>query len=166
MKLPSLTGCGFDPAIPRGEDIDYVINAKIASESFFFDPELVITHLPPRLYESPEYGKMKQDLLRFTYEREKLVHAGLNSSVFSPYPGCLLNEEVIHLALEALNAIRSEQMVACFGTPEEIIQEARDFAKHNLPRYFEFAILWPKMINEVQRNRNFKFELELKCTSL
>ncbi|MBE9478550.1 MAG: hypothetical protein IMY80_01180 [Chloroflexi bacterium] len=155
----------FDPAIPRGEDIDYLINAKIAGESFFFDPKLVITHLPPRHYESPEYGKMKQDLIRFTYEREKLVHAGLNPSAFSPYPGCLLDEEVIRLALEALFAIGSKAMAKRFGTPEEIVQEARDFAKYNLPRYFEFAKLWPEIIREVKNNRNFKIELELKCTS-
>jgi hypothetical protein len=155
----------FDPAIPRGEDIDYLINAKIAGESFFFDPKLVITHLPPRHYESPEYGKMKQDLIRFTYEREKLVHAGLNPSAFSPYPGCLLDEEIFRLGVEALFAIGSEALAKRFGTPEEIVQEARDFAKYNLPRYFEFAKLWPEMIKEVQNNRNFKIELELKCTS-
>lgn len=156
----------FDPAIPRGEDIDYLINAKIAGESFFFDPELVITHLPPRQYESPEYGKMKQDLIRFSYEREKLLYAGLNPSSFTPYPGFLLEDEVIHLALEALITARSEQLVACFGTPEEIVQEARDFANYNLPRYFEFAKLWPEMIKEVQHNKNFKIELALKCSNL
>ncbi len=156
----------FDPAIPRGEDIDNLINAKIAGESFFFDPELVITHLPPRHYESPEYGKMKQDLIRFSYEREKLLLADLNPSSFSPYPGCLLDEEVIRLALEALSAIGSEVLAERFGTPEEIVQEARDFAKYNLPRYFEFAKLWSEMIKEVQNNRNFKIDLEMKCISL
>ena len=156
----------FDPSIPRGEDIDYLINAKIAGESFFFDPKLVITHLPPRQYESPEYGKMKQDLIRFSYEREKLLLAGLNLSSFSPYPGCLIDEEVVHLAQDALFAIGSEALAELFGTPEEVVQEARDFAKYNLPRYFEFAKLWPEIIKEVQNNRNFKIELELKCTSL
>jgi hypothetical protein len=155
----------FDPSIPRGEDIDYLINAKIAGESFFFDPKLVITHLPPRQYESPEYGKMKQDLIRFSYEREKLLLAGLNPSSFSPYPGCLIDEEVVHLAQDALFAIGSEALAELFGTPEEVVQEARDFAQYNLPRYFEFAKLWPEIIKEVQNNRNFKIELELKCTS-
>jgi len=156
----------FDPAIPRGEDIDYLINARIAGESFSFDPELVISHLPPRHYESSEYGKMKQDLIRFIYEREKLLLAGLNPSDFSPYPGCLLDEEAIHLALEALSAIGSEALAERFGTPEEIVQEARNFAKYNLPRYFEFAKLWPDVIQDVQNNRNFKNELEMKCISL
>lgn len=155
----------FDPAIPRGEDIDYLINAKIAGESFFFDPKLVITHLPPRHYESPEYGKMKQDLIRFHYERGKLLRTGLNPSDFSPYPGCLLGEEISRLGVEALFAIGSDALAKRFGTPEEIVQEAKDFTKYNLPRYFEFAKLWPELIKEVQNNRNFKIELELKCTS-
>ncbi len=154
----------FDPAIPRGEDIDYLINAKIAGESFFFDPELGITHLPPRQYESPEYGKMKQDLIRFSYEREKILHAGLNPSDFSPYPGCLLDEEVIRLALETLSAIGSEALAERFGTPEEIFIEAGEHAERHLPRYFEFAELWPGVLEEALRVDSFGRELWRMCS--
>jgi hypothetical protein len=154
----------FDPAIPRGEDIDYLINAKIAGESFFFDPELVITHLPPRHYESPEYGKMKQDLIRFSYEREKLLRAGLNPSDFSPYPGCLLDEEVIRLALEALSAIGSEALAERFGTPEAIFIEAREYAERHLPRYFKLAELWPGVLEEAPRVHGFRRELWRMCS--
>jgi len=154
----------FDPAIPRGEDIDYLINAKIAGESFFFDPELAITHLPPRHYESPEYAKMKQDLIRFSYEREKILHAGLNTSDFSPYPGCLLDEEVIRLGLETLSAIGSDALAEGFGTPEEIFIEAGECAERHLPRYFEFAELWPGVLEEALRVDSFGRELWHKCS--
>ena len=154
----------FDPAIPRGEDIDYLINARIAGETFFFDPELVITHLPPRHYESPEYGKMKQDLIRFSYEREKILRAGLNPSDFSPYPGCLLDEEVIGLALKALSAIGSEAVAKRFGTPEEIFIEAGEYAERHLPRYFKFAELWPGVLEEVLRVGSFGRELWRMCS--
>lgn len=154
----------FDPAIPRGEDIDYLINARIAGETFFFDPELVITHLPPRHYESPEYGKMKQDVIRFSYEREKLLRAGLNPSDFSPYPGCLLDEEAIHLALEALSAISSEALAERFGTPEEIFIEAGEYAERHLPLNFKFAELWPGVLEEVLRVGSFGRELWRICS--
>ena len=154
----------FDPAIPRGEDIDYLINAKIAGESFFFDPELVITHLPPRHYESPEYGKMKQDLIRFSYEREKLLRAGLDPSAFSPYPGCLLDEEVIRLAQEALFAIRSDALAERFGTPEEIFKEAREYAERHLPSYFNLAELWSGVLEEARRADDFRRELWRMCS--
>jgi len=68
------TQVGFDPAITRGEDIDYLINARIAGHSFYFDPKLTITHLPPRYFEAPQYAKMRQDVIRFIYEREKIVY--------------------------------------------------------------------------------------------
>ncbi len=154
----------FDPTIPRGEDIDYLINAKIAGESFLFDPELVITHLPPRHYESPEYAKMKQDLIRFSYEREKLLHAGLNPQDFSPYPGCLLDEEVIGLALEALSAIGSEALAERFGTPEEIVIEAGEYAERHLPLYFKLAELWPGVLEEAPRVDGFRRELWRMCS--
>ena len=154
----------FDPAIPRGEDIDYLINARIAGESFFFDPELVITHLPPRHYESLEYGKMKQDLIRFSYEREKLLRAGLNPSDFSPYPGCLLDEEVMRMALEALSAIGSEALAGRFGTPEEIFIVAGEYAERHLPRYFKLAELWPGVLEEAPRVDGFRRELWRMCS--
>jgi len=37
----------FDPDVPRGEDIDYLINARMFGFSFFLDNKLSIRHLPP-----------------------------------------------------------------------------------------------------------------------
>jgi len=37
----------FDPGVPRGEDIDYLINARMWGYKFFLDRELSIKHLPP-----------------------------------------------------------------------------------------------------------------------
>ena len=39
----------FDPYIPRGEDLDYLLNAKHFKFRFLFDNKLVIKHLPPPL---------------------------------------------------------------------------------------------------------------------
>jgi hypothetical protein len=141
----------FDPVIPRGEDIDYIINAKIAGFPFFFDRELAITHLPPREFESSSYGKMKQDVIRFMYGREKVLHGNLTFEEFLPYPGALLKEDFTSLAKEALSLIGSSQNFTEYGKPDEIIADARRFAHVNLPRYFEFTEQWPNVIPFIQK---------------
>jgi hypothetical protein len=43
----------FDPNVPRGEDIDFLINARMFGFHFFLDNQLSIIHLPPpRSYPS------------------------------------------------------------------------------------------------------------------
>lgn len=135
----------FDPVIPRGEDIDYLINARIAGFPFFFDRELAVTHLPPRVFESSSYGKMKQDVIRFMYEREKILHGNLTFEAFMPYPGALLKEDFTSLAKEALSLIGSSQDFSEHGKPDEIVENARRFTHVHLPRYFEFAEQWPNV---------------------
>lgn len=41
------TAVPFDPNVPRGEDIDFLINARMFGFSFFLDNQLSIRHLPP-----------------------------------------------------------------------------------------------------------------------
>ncbi|MFQ5409171.1 MAG: glycosyltransferase family 2 protein [Anaerolineales bacterium] len=143
------TRIGFDPGITRGEDIDYLINARLAGVSFLLDRELIITHLPPRHYESPAYGKMRQDVLRFVYEREKLRIGGLGAEAFDPYPGRLLRDELLEHALAALEATATPELAAQFGAPSTLLAEAQQHAQQMAPRYREFAERWPRMMEAV-----------------
>ncbi len=139
------TRVGFDPAITRGEDIDYVINAKLASIQFYFDAKLIITHLPPRHYEAPAYGKLRQDIFRFMYEREKLLLGGLSADTFSPYPGRLLGDDLEEEARSALETAVTPDMRKRFGSAQEIIESAQLYAQNHAPRYFQFARQWGEM---------------------
>ncbi len=139
------TRVGFDPAITRGEDIDYVINAKMAGIQFYFDAKLIITHLPPRHYEAPAYGKLRQDVFRFMYEREKLLLGGLSADAFSPYPGRLLGNDLEEEARSALETAVTPDMRKHFGSPQEIIRSAQLYAQNHAPRYFQFARQWVEM---------------------
>jgi Glycosyltransferase like family 2 len=138
------TQVGFDPAITRGEDIDYVINARIAGQVFHFDPKLTITHLPPRHFESSQYAKMRQDVIRFVYEREKIRQYGLPAADFVPYPGNLLGDDFDSAALKALVACASPELTAQFGRPEEVLREAQAHSCEAAPKYVEFASQWKK----------------------
>jgi GT2 family glycosyltransferase len=136
------TQVGFDPAITRGEDIDYLINARIAGHTFFFYPKLPITHLPPRHFESSQYAKMRQDVIRFIYEKEKLQLYGLSPDEFTPYPGRLLSDYFVPAALEALHSNTSQETISQFGSPEEIIAFAQAYTKERAPKYAAFAEQW------------------------
>ena len=138
------TQVGFDPGITRGEDIDYVINARIAGHRFHFDPALTITHLPPRHFEAPLYAKMRQDVIRFVYEREKIRQYGLPAADFAPYPGNLLNDDFDTAALAALRDCANQEMMTQFGKPEEVLREAQMHARQAAPDYREFSAQWKK----------------------
>ena len=138
------TQVGFDPAITRGEDIDYLINARIAGRSFYFDSKLTITHLPPRQFEAPKYAKMRQDVIRFIYEREKIRSHNISAKELLPYPGKLLEKNFIPAALEALCSSATPEMIKKNGSPEEIVTEAQVYAKKHTQRYEMFSTKWKK----------------------
>lgn len=82
----------FDPLVPRGEDIDYLINARIAGFKVLFDKHLKIKHLPRERTVSYRKEELKGDIERFLYEGEKVKgHEGLN---LYPYPGYFLKGDL------------------------------------------------------------------------
>ncbi len=100
----------FDPGVPRGEDIDYVINARIFGFTVFLDRTLAIRHRPPPKTH-PAWRRLREDVLRFVYEREKIRRqTGLPGTVrvraedFDPYPGAFLKDD---LELRAERAARA-----------------------------------------------------------
>jgi len=90
----------FDPNISRGEDIDFLINAKMFGYSFFLDNQLSIRHLPPPK-RHPQWKQLREDIYRFIYEREKIRNQkdidGMTKvypEEFYPYPGCFLKNDL------------------------------------------------------------------------
>jgi hypothetical protein len=79
----------FDPYGTRGEDDDYVLNARRCGYKFYFDKELVLLHLPPKR-NGAYWMRQRQDILRFKYLREKAKLFG-----FAPESlGCFLEHFV------------------------------------------------------------------------
>lgn len=60
----------FDPYGTRGEDDDYVLNARYRGFPFFFDQDLLLLHLPPKR-TGAYWARQRQDIFRFRYVREK-----------------------------------------------------------------------------------------------
>ena len=90
----------FDPDVPRGEDIDYLINARMFGFSFFLDNKLSIRHLP--LSKShPVWMQLREDIYRFIYERAKLEGQVEKEGMvrvapqdLDPYPGRFLRSDL------------------------------------------------------------------------
>src|SRR6056297_1574757 len=90
----------FDPNLTRGEDIDYLINARMFGFNFFLDNKLSILHLPPEK-PHPVWQRFRQDMYRFYYEKKKLESQFEKSNMqlvsakdFEPYPGEFMKEDL------------------------------------------------------------------------
>ena len=102
----------FDPHVRRGEDIDFLINARMFGFPFFLDDQLSIKHLPPPKTH-PVWMRLREDIYRFVYERAKIQsqkeEQGMTRVLpeeLDPYPGCFLKgdlEEKIEKACKLLS---------------------------------------------------------------
>ncbi|MFZ5449299.1 MAG: hypothetical protein ACOZFS_11745 [Thermodesulfobacteriota bacterium] len=102
----------FDPAITRGEDTDYLLNARLFRIPFYLDNSLCIIHLPPEK-PHPTWLRLRQDLLRFCYTRLKLRQQEpgpgrvlVSHEELKPYPGNFLDDEL------AMRAFLSHNLLA------------------------------------------------------
>ena len=94
VSLKALKQIPFDPRITRGEDIDFLLNARIHGVTFYLDRKLAITHLPPES-EQKEWKKVREDAIRFLYERKKVRdHPQLTLQELQPYPGMFLGADL------------------------------------------------------------------------
>ena len=107
----------FDPGVPRGEDIDFLMNARIFGYTFFLDNQLSIKHLPPPK-SHPTWTQLREDIYRFVYERSKIdgqrMVDGLRkitADEFDPYPGCFLKAD-LEKKVEVACKLLSEEYLA------------------------------------------------------
>jgi hypothetical protein len=150
----------FDPGITRGEDIDYLINARLDGIQWWFDANLTILHLPPHHYDTPAYQRTREDVFRFIYEREKLrLHGQTRPAWVEPYPGALLGDDMAAHALAALSAQVTPELAERFGNPEAIVEEARDHALRDAGHYFEYQSNWQKLMDRIEQDDHLRNEL-------
>jgi hypothetical protein len=97
----------FDPALPRGEDTDYLLNARLLGIPFFLDNTLSIIHLPPDK-PHPTWLRLRQDLMRFCYTRLKLRQqepgpgrGRVTAADLMPYPGNFLTDDLPQRAFQS-----------------------------------------------------------------
>ncbi len=106
----------FDPGITRGEDIDYLINARMFGYPFFLDNQLSIKHLAPHKPHSL-WCRLREDIYRFVYERAKLAsqksRAGMTMvepQSLDPYPGEFLKDNLPELIYKSNLMLAAEYL--------------------------------------------------------
>lgn len=87
-------------ALPRGEDDDYVWNAKHYGFAYVFDTELWVRHLPPKRGKR-HWARPRQDIKRFKYLREKIKVLGVPESELGVFFGYFLRPDLEQKAVKA-----------------------------------------------------------------
>jgi GT2 family glycosyltransferase len=143
----------FDPNIPRGEDIDYLINARFLGYRFWLDKELTVIHMPPDDYQTSPCLAIQQDVSRFIYQRTKLAFAqGVELEEpkgLDPYPGRFLQRDLEEHAVQALRTICPGKMHDV-PSPEDFVKKAVEEAKKRVQRYFAFQTRWEELMSVVE----------------
>ena len=102
----------FDPNVTRGEDIDFLMNAKMFGYNFYLDNQLSIKHLPPPKTH-PVWRRLREDIYRFIYQRAKIESqkdiegmTRIYPEDFDPYPGYFFKsdlDEIIETSCKMLS---------------------------------------------------------------
>ena len=146
----------FDPWVLRGEDMDYVINARMHGGDMYLDDEWKIVHQPPEQI-SPAL-RFRQDAYRFVYEHRKIEFAKsqvdlrqVTPKSMMPYPGPFIDSSVgWRASLTAfLRSLTQPEKKLYFQIALHAMGEASTYAREHCQHYFEFQRRWPIMMDSL-----------------
>ncbi len=157
----------YDPLIQRGEDIDYLINARLFGMHVFLDTELNVVHDPPQK-PHPLWRTFMVDAIRFVFERQKILSQKkitLRTDDLNPYPGEFLNDDLDEKIRMASSALSSQYEQEGDEDAAEITLEIPRLANHNamLNPYIHLLELkknWEKLTGFI-KSSGLKDEKEL-----
>jgi len=145
----------FDPWIPRGEDLDYLLNVRMYGGDVWFDNQWYIRHVPPPTRN--ESQRFRQDIYRWIYEHRKLEYAKsqidliqITPHSLDPYPGPFLEHSIgRRVSITALLRMigRASDRKGYFRAALSAQREAKAYAESFCDRYYEFQIGWPQIVN-------------------
>lgn len=146
----------FDPWVLRGEDVDYVINARMHGADVFIDDTWSVIHKPPA--PTSEALRFRQDVYRFVYEQRKIEFAKsqvdlrqVTPKSMLPYPGNFIDSSIGWRATVTalMRAVSRREKAAYFSIARHAIRDASHYARTNCQSYFEFQRRWPMMMDRI-----------------
>ncbi len=168
------TRVAFDPLVTRGEDIDYLINAKFLGHDFLLDNTLWIRHLPPPK-TAPLWRRFREDVDRFIYSRAKLrdqepleeVAREVRVEELDPYPGRFLRDDLEDLVFRTcvLMAMRCLCEGDAKGYEECMNNLLRARSPQWMPRrpfraYMEWRRGWEDFMREAEGDEELRAVVE------
>lgn len=147
----------FDPWVARGEDVDYVINARMHGGDVFLDGEWRVGHRPP---EVPSAAlRFRQDVYRFVYEHRKLEFAKsqvdlrpVTPESLAPFPGEFVGGSITWRAWATAwlrGLADSSERKAYRKVRGALRREVPEYARRNCDNYFAFQRRWPIMMERI-----------------
>lgn len=149
----------FDPAITRGEDIDFLINARLSGYKIWLDNELSIKHAAPPKTHS-QWCQLREDILRFVFEKRKLQAQRRNfpaekvtAQDLDPYPGEFLKDDLeerivrsnLMLAVEYLREKDPEGAAECMKNIF-LAKAQENSAQDPIASFLDLQKKWKKMM--------------------
>ncbi|MDR1183428.1 MAG: hypothetical protein LBK67_01370 [Coriobacteriales bacterium] len=154
----------FDPWIPRGEDLDYLLNIRMYGGGVWFDNKWSIQRIPPT--ERNESQRFKQDIYRWIYEHRKLEFSKTQIDLLQiqphsldPYPGPFLENSITtRVFVTALLRIagRSNDRLGYLRAAQAARREAKAYAEMFCSKYFEFQLGWAQILGTLEADPHLK----------
>lgn len=150
----------FDPWIPRGEDLDYLLNLRMYGSDIWFDNRWVLRHLPPE--STSEGTRFRQDIYRWLYEYRKMEYSRTQIDLLQvrpkslePYPGPFLEPGIMkRIRLTAfLRSLARPDKRAYRKAAKAAAGEASTYAQRNCSNYFEFQYVWPELMSRMESDQ-------------
>lgn len=149
----------FDPWIPRGEDLDYLLNLRMYGSEIWFDNKWSVHHLPPTTKN--EGLRFRQDVFRWVYEIKKIEFARsqidlmpITAESLEPYPGPFLEPGLEKRA--RITAFLRSLVLPDGKTYREAARaastEAVAYAEEHCAVYFDFQAVWPELMARIERD--------------
>ncbi len=149
----------FDPWVMRGEDVDYVINARMHGGDVFLDGEWHVIHNPPRLSNAALH--FRQDVYRFVYEHRKIEFAKsqvdlrqVTPESMMPFPGQFIGSSVVWRAMltSMLRGISRKEGGQYLRIARVALRDASTYALENCQNYFDFQRRWPMLMDRISED--------------
>jgi len=157
------TRVAFDPWIRRGEDTDYVINARMHGYSIFSDDEWSI--VKPTRAVSEHALLFKQDAERFVYKHRKIEFTKsqvdlrqVDPKALNPFPGTFIDSGIgwRAFATGCLKLIKSKDRIGYFNAGRTALTSAAKYAAENCANYCTFQRAWAQLMAVVGEDVTFE----------
>lgn len=149
----------FDPWIPRGEDLDYLINLRMYGSDVWFDNQWYLLHLPPQ--ERHEGHRFRKDIFRWVYEYYKIEFSQsqidllqIKPSSLEPYPGPFLErglEKRIKRTALLRSLVRPDKS-AYRKAAKVATSDAVMYAQKYCDKYFDFQRVWVQIMAQTEND--------------
>lgn len=160
IHMEAFRRLAFDPWIPRGEDLDYLLSLRMYGSDIWFDNQWNFRHLPPATAD--EGVRFRQDIYRWLYEFRKVEYSRtqidllqISPASLEPYPGPFLRPGLtkrIRLTALLRSLVRPNKS-SYRKAARAASREASAYAEENCSHYFKFQYVWPELMNRIASDR-------------